>query len=439
MATVKLYRGCWVVDYYDLNKRRRIERPEGRFENKTQEKRAAQALLEERLSEVANGVVHEGRRTFEDAATRWLKSKVGVRPSTRRGYEQLITCYLIPYFGPRKIRSIHVTDIERFRAELREGQPDSIKQAFVERQLQAKPGLAAARAKQRAEKVKPGTRTINKTLTALTMIFNYAMRNQWVDRNPADYVEHARDERPLEERPLDFDILTPSEIAKLRDSANAPSYRRGKAVTNNYRLLITFAVFTGCRVGEILGAPWRDIDWKSSQFHVRRTYKDGQFQKPKTRASIRRITLPTFLIKELKVWRLACPKGKHDLVFPNLDGLPMSHANLLQRGFYPALRRAGLRKIRFHDLRHTFASLMISNGEDIVRVSRMLGHANASITLNVYRHLVPKEHDGSGDRLAALVFGNKVETGYNSLVASVEGDQENSNKINELSGGQGGN
>jgi integrase len=413
MATVKLCRGRWVVDYYDANKRRRIEQPEGRFENETLEKHAAQALLEERLTEVADGVVNEGRRSFEDAATRWLKSKVRVRPSTRRGYEQLITCYLIPYFGSRKIRSIQVIDIERFRTELGEGLPDSIKQTFVERQLQAKPGLAAARAKQRADKVKPGTRTINKSLTALTMIFNYAMRNRWVDRNPADYVEHARDERPLEERPLDFDILTPGEIATLRDSAQATSYRRGKLVTNNYRLLITFAVFTGCRVGEILGAPWRDIDWKTSQFHVRRTYKDGQFQKPKTRASIRRITLPTFLIKELKVWRLACPKGKHDLVFPNLDGLPMSHPNLLQRGFYPALRRAGIRKIRFHDLRHTFASLMISNGEDIVRVSRMLGHANASITLNVYGHLVPKAHDGSGDRLASLVFGNKLETGYN--------------------------
>lgn len=439
MATVELYRGRWVVDYYDANKRRRIETPEGRFENKTLERHAAQALLEERLTEVANGVVNEGRRSFEDVATRWLKSKVRVRPSTRRGYEQLITCYLIPYFGSRKIRSIQVIDIERFRAELGEGLPDSIKQAFVERRLQAKPGLAAARAKQRAEKVKPGTRTINKSLTALTMIFNYAMRNQWVDRNPADYVEHARDERPLEEQPLDFDILTPSEIATLRDATNAPSYRRGKLVTNNYRLLITFAVFTGCRVGEILGAPWRDIDWKSSQFHVRRTYKDGQFQKPKTRASIRRITLPTFLIKELKVWRLACPKGKHDLVFPNLDGLPMSHANLLQRGFYPALRRAGLRKIRFHDLRHTFASLMISNGEDIVRVSRMLGHASASITLNVYSHLVPKEHDGSGDRLASLVFGNKLETRYILAAAPDATVTNNSNKINELDGGQGGN
>jgi integrase len=117
----------------------------------------------------------------------------------------------------------------------------------------------------------------------------------------------------------------------------------------------------------------------------------------------------------------------------------MSHTNLLQRGFYPALRRAGLRKIRFHDLRHTFASLMISNGEDIVRVSRMMGHANASITLNIYSHLVPKERDGSGDRLASLVFGNKLETDYDASVGSDGTDQEKSNKINELSGGQGGN
>ena len=69
MATVKLYRGHWVVDYYDANKRRRIERPEGRFENKAQEKQAAQVLLADRLAEVADGLVHEGRGTFEDAAT----------------------------------------------------------------------------------------------------------------------------------------------------------------------------------------------------------------------------------------------------------------------------------------------------------------------------------------------------------------------------------
>jgi integrase len=92
-------------------------------------------------------------------------------------------------------------------------------------------------------------------------------------------------------------------------------------------------------------------------------------------------------------------------VFPNLAGSPISNANLLQRAFYPALRRAGLRKIRFHDLRHTFASLLIANGEDIVRVSRLLGHANPTITLKVYSHMLPKEHYGTTQRLLEMVSG----------------------------------
>lgn len=69
-----------------------------------------------------------------------------------------------------------------------------------------------------------------------------------------------------------------------------------------------------------------------------------------------------------------------------------------------------VRRIRFHDLRHTFASLIISNGEDIVRVSRLMGHANASITLNVYNHMLPRDHGPCGDQLASVVFGKKMET-----------------------------
>jgi len=88
----------------------------------------------------------------------------------------------------------------------------------------------------------------------------------------------------------------------------------------------------------------------------------------------------------------------------------MSYWNLMARGFHPALKRAGIRRIRFHDLRHTYASLMIRNGEDIVRVSRLMGHANASFTFNVYCHMLPRKRDPIGDRLASLVFGNKMET-----------------------------
>lgn len=159
------------------------------------------------------------------------------------------------------------------------------------------------------------------------------------------------------------------------------------------------------RSGELRGLQWTDIDWNSRQIHVRRSWKEGAYHQPKTQASLRRIDLPEFLITELREWRLACPNGEDDLIFPNLAGRPMSSTNLLQRGFYPALRRAGLRKIRFHDLRHTFASLLIASGEDIVRVSRLLGHASPTITLNVYSHMLPKEHYGGADRLADLVLG----------------------------------
>lgn len=409
MATVRFYRGYWVADYYDSHKRRRIERPKGHFENLTDQLRAAQALLADRVAEVAEGLVQQGLGTFEDAATRWLSSKVAIRPSTRRNYEQLLSGYLVPYFGPRTLRLIQVTDIERFRNELSAGIPDWVKQAFIERVLKARPGHAEARAKQRANRLRISTRSINKALTVLSMVFNYAMRNQWVTRNPARYVEPARDQRPLEERPLDMDVLTPEEVAAVREAAIPATYRGGKLITNNYRLLLSFAVFTGCRAGEILGAAWNHIDWISGEFRVRRAYREGHFQEPKTRTSYRNIALPGFLLEELRVWRRACPQSPHDLIFPNLDGRPMSYWNLMARGFHPALKRAGIRRIRFHDLRHTYASLMISNGEDIVSVSRLMGHANASFTFNVYCHMLPRKRNPIGDRLASLVFGSKMQ------------------------------
>jgi len=95
-----------------------------------------------------------------------------------------------PYFGGRTLRLIQVTDIERFRTELSTGIPDSIKQALNARVLAARPGHAEARAKQRTKQAKISTRSINKALTVLSMVFNYAMRNQWVARNPAEYVDH---------------------------------------------------------------------------------------------------------------------------------------------------------------------------------------------------------------------------------------------------------
>lgn len=121
--------------------------------------------------------------------------------------------------------------------------------------------------------------------------------------------------------------------------------------------------------------------------------------------------MPDELVSELKRWRLACPKGEHDLVFPAARGKPMQAADLLRSGFLPALRRAGLRRVRFHDLRHSFASNVLAAGVDVVTFSKALGHANVHITLTTYAHAIPKERYGAGDALAKLMRdGNKMET-----------------------------
>jgi hypothetical protein len=106
---------------------------------------------------------------------------------------------------------------------------------------------------------------------------------------------------------------------------------------------------------------------------------------------------------ELRSWKLKCPKGDLDLVFPNSCGKLESAQNLIQRGFYPALRRAKLRKIRSHDLRHTYASLLLHNREPITRVQAALGHASPAITLSVYAHLMPLDNQGVSIRLDELI------------------------------------
>jgi integrase len=353
---------------------------------------------------------------------RYLESKVNIRPTTRRGYDGLIEVYLRPYFADWKAQEVSAANVERLRTELAAGVPPRVADALARRYAAAKPGLSEARATQRATRKRVGIRTINKCLTLLAMIFNYAHKHGLVDRNPAKHVEKIRTAAMTDAAVIDANVLSPAEVGSLIAAAEtARRDKNGKLISNNYRLVVKTAVLTGLRQGELLGLQWGDVDWLSKQFFVRRAYKEGAFVAPKTPKSVRRVDLPQSLVAELKEWRLACPKGEHDLIFPNLEGEPMSHANLTQRGFHPALRRAGLRRIRFHDLRHTFASLLIANGEDVVRVSRLLGHASTSITLNVYSHMLPKDHYGSADRLADMVtnasVGNKLETSVTSGAA----------------------
>ncbi len=174
-----------------------------------------------------------------------------------------------------------------------------------------------------------------------------------------------------------------------------------------------FAAFTGCRQAEAAELQWGDIDWNRRTAEIRRQWRRGAFYEPKTKSSRRTVELPDELVSALKRWKLRCPKGEHDLVFPDAKGRPMQSSDLLRTGLHSALRRAGLRKVRFNDLRHAFASNLLAAGTDIVTVSKALGHANVHITLTTYAHAIPREErQGAGDALARLMgqSGNKMET-----------------------------
>ena len=378
MASVSKRRNKWVLDYRDQHGVRRWETTNGT-------RKEAEHLLAQRLQEIGKGEFQSQRdqMTFDELSEAYKSGHVAVnvRENTRRDYECNIRLYLVPYFTGVKVRTITPEMIEAFRRHL------------LEKEIKIKRG--------EKETVKKGVgrRTINKCHTLLSAMLRYALRYRWLSYNPAAEVRKLRAESDQHERPADENILSPSEVRKLLENAG-----------DQWRPILLMAVSMGMRQGELLGLQWGDIDWTAKQVHVRRQYNSGRFSDLKTKFSRRKIGLPDELIHELKKWKLRCPKGEHDLVFPNGAGNPENHGNLLRRGFYPALRHAGLRHIRFHDLRHTFASFLIAKNVHPKRIQALLGHSTIKITMDVYGHLMNEDDNDAAEKVADLVFGGKVET-----------------------------
>jgi integrase len=399
MATVRQYRGRYVADFRDQHGRRRIEVPEGAFETKAEEKRAAKELLDKRLGEVKVHTFTPDRQRMEFGrlCALFLESKVKARKTTLDGYRELIDCYLVPYFGPaRKVEALTRFEVEQFRNTMAKGTPASVVAARAAR-------LDALRSNDPAAKLRPlnpGPRTTNKCLTLLVGILGYAFEHGLVSRNAAagmDKLPKAEGEGGV----IEQNVLTLTELRKAIDATIDP-----------WAMPIMFAAFTGARQAEVLGLKWGDIDWSRRSAEIRRQWRRGAFYEPKTKSSRRTVELPDELVSALKRWRLRCPKGEHELVFPDARGRPMQSSDLLRTGLHGALRRAGLRQVRFHDLRHSFASNLLAAGVDVVTVSKALGHANVHITLTTYAHAIPRERQGAADALARLMAqsGNKVET-----------------------------
>jgi integrase len=167
--------------------------------------------------------------------------------------------------------------------------------------------------------------------------------------------------------------------------------------------LYVLALTTGMRQGEILGLNWKDVDFDHGVVRIRRTLRairgKFQFADPKTASARRQITLSQIALDVLKQHRVRQNKERLalgsawdtslDLVFPNQLGRPISSTNLVKRSFHPFLKKAGLPDIRFHDLRHTCATLLLRANVNVKIVSEMLGHSDIGVTLRIYSHVIP--------------------------------------------------
>jgi integrase len=399
----------WQIRVTDQNGRMRYKT----FRTKAE---AEAALLEHQRSPITLSLrFDELAREFDAAHI------VNLRPSAAKDYREQLA-RLVAFFGRRPVRELLPRDFERFRNET----AAAIK-SKQEAQLVARRQAAAARlAKARTEgqrtvaqsalsrldgvTVHPaaGIRTVNKALTLARQLMGFAADRGYIGRNVATSAKKLRMPAAPVDQPVDAAILAPAEVMRLVEAAD-PDWRAAVAV------LAT----GGLRLGELAGLDWGDAELDRGRILVRRQHDavSGSLSPPKTAAGTRFVELPAFAISLLRAWRLRCPPG--DVMFPDGRGGRLDQRNFRARVFEPALRRAGLRRIRVHDLRHTAASMLIAAGVDVATVSKVLGHANPSITLGVYAHaFAAKADNGVAARIDGLFAGVGCESAARGAASS---------------------
>ena len=187
---------------------------------------------------------------------------------------------------------------------------------------------------------------------------------------------------------------------------------RGDELESLYVLAIT----TGMRQGELLGLRWSDIDWNASRLHLRHTLSrmkgEWWLGQPKTDKSRRAIDLTEPSLAMLRAHRLRHAERllaighrlrDEDFMFTDATGEPLHGRHVTCRSFYPILQAAGLPKVRFHDLRHTAATLMLASGVPVKVVSEMLGHSTTAMTQDTYAHVLPTMQAEAARKLDSLL------------------------------------
>ena len=293
----------------------------------------------------------------------WLEDSVRdrVKLATYEGYDRMVRNHISPALGGVKLKNLT---------------PPHLRRLYKEK-------LASGL----------GTRSVRNIHATIHKALKQAVDDGLIARNVADSV------KPPQLKRAEMKPLSPEQAKALLEAASG----------DRFEALYVLAVTAGLRQGEILGLKWEDVDLDGGKFQIRRTLYKGDFTTPKTAKSRRTVKLTARAVEALRRHHEAQleeserVKGlwqDHGLVFTTQVGTPINRHNFYARNFKPLLKKGGLpHTVRFHDLRHTCATLLLSKNVNPKVVSEMLGHANVTVTLDTYSHVLPHMQDGAVDAM----------------------------------------
>lgn len=356
-------------------------------------KKDAEVELAKFVTEVQNGLVIDGKSLKFSEFTEIWKRDYGSKelaPSTYKRYCRMLETRLLPYFGHFYINKIKPTDIMKFYD-------------LLEKDTQ----LVRKQCNNGAKTKKPlSGKTILEHHRLLRAMLHKAVYWQLIVANPAERVQPPKARKPKRKSYDDEQTKILLENLELLSSEDI-----------KYKVAIILTVFTGVRLGELMGLEWQDVDFKNGIISINRSSQYladmGVFTKvPKTESSIREIAIPEFIVSLLEEYKLWYEEQKSiygelwtnsDRLFVQADGKPM-HPSTISKWFVKYVGQIGLPVINFHGLRHTNASLLVAQNIDIAVISARLGHAQISTTLDFYVHPLLSHNRKAGYALENLLL-----------------------------------
>ena len=337
-----------------------------------------QAEVKEKLKQAigeaqALDVTKAGKYTVGEWMEVWFQdyAKIKVRPSSHQTYQGYIHNHIRPNIGDIPLEKLTSLDLQKFYKKL-------LSQGRVDR-LEAKgqpKGLSA--------------KTVRNIHQILSSALKLAQEQRLILTNPAEGCALPRVEHQ------EMKTLTTVQLASFFREA------RESGVFELYYLELA----TGLRRGELLGLKWEDIDLERGDLRVRRQVSriNGEVVEAplKTKNAYRTLPLAEDTVSVLREQRRKV--GNSPWVFPSPNGGPISPDSVLHM-LHRVLKRAGLPKVRFHDLRHTFATLALQNGVDVKTVSGMLGHFSAGFTLDTYAHITSAAQRQAAQTMGSVLAG----------------------------------